>query len=187
MEKLMRINQLKKVILALLLTLSYQSAMMAEDSLAVDSVSPDSEEFVTASLLISAPLKALYSVFGHATLRMECPTHQLDCIYTFESEANMGTFMTGVAGKAKAKYADTLESLERIKAKGTYELMDRMLDLFADRLVPVDEDERIEVFDQIQSEHADEIAELDDRFYDVGENLVALTLSFVQKNLKDFR
>ena len=104
MEKLMRINQLKKVILALLLTLSFQSAMMAEDSLAVDSVSPDSEEFVTASLLISAPLKALYSVFGHATLRMECPTHQLDCIYTFESDANMGTFMTGVAGKAKAKY-----------------------------------------------------------------------------------
>src|SRR5690606_6191701 len=78
-------------------------------------------------------------------------------------------------------------SLERIKAKGTYELMDRMLDLFAERQVPADEDERIEVFDHIQSEHADEIAELDDRFYDVGENLVALTLSFVQKNLKDFR
>ena len=57
------------------------SATMPEDSLSVDSVSPDSDEFVTASLLISAPLKVLYSVFGHATLRMECPTHDLDFIY----------------------------------------------------------------------------------------------------------
>ena len=76
---------------------------MPEDSLSVDSVSPDSDEFVTASLLISAPLESLISVFGHATLRMECPTHHLDCVYTWESDANMGTFMTGVAGKAKAK------------------------------------------------------------------------------------
>ena len=67
-------------------------------------VAPDSSNFVTASLLISEPLHALYSVFGHATLRMECPTHHLDYVFTFESDANVGTFMTGVAGKAKAKY-----------------------------------------------------------------------------------
>ncbi len=69
-----------------------------------DSVSADSDEFVTASLLISEPLHALYSVFGHATLRMECPTHKLDYVFTFESDPNFGTFMTGIAGKAKAKY-----------------------------------------------------------------------------------
>jgi len=59
--------------------------------------------------------------------------------------------------------------------------------MFEDRQVPADEDERVDLFDQIESEHADEIAELDDRFYDSGENLVELTLLFVQKNLKDFR
>ena len=105
----MRINQLKWCLLVLLFALPCHSATMTADSLSannlsVDSVSPESDEFVTASLLISAPLKALYSVFGHATLRMECPTHHLDFIYTFESDANVGTFMTGVAGKAKAKY-----------------------------------------------------------------------------------
>ena len=67
-------------------------------------VAPDSSNFVTASILISEPLHALYSVFGHATLRMECPVHHLDYVFTFESDANVGTFMTGVAGKAKAKY-----------------------------------------------------------------------------------
>ena len=43
------------------------------------------------------------------------------------------------------------------------------------------------MFDHIESERADDIAELDDRFYDAGENLVELTLKFVAKNLKEFR
>jgi hypothetical protein len=67
-------------------------------------VAPDSSNFVTASILISEPLHALYSVFGHATLRMECPVHHLDYVFTFESDPNFNAFMTGVAGKAKAKY-----------------------------------------------------------------------------------
>ena len=70
---------------------------------AIDSMAAR-DDFVTASLLILAPLKVLYSVFGHAMLRMECPTHQLDYIYSFESEDDVGTFMRVVAGKAKAKY-----------------------------------------------------------------------------------
>ena len=67
-------------------------------------VLPDSSNFVTASLVIAEPLHALYSVFGHATLRMECPSYDLDYVFTFESDPNFGTFMTGIAGKAKAKY-----------------------------------------------------------------------------------
>lgn len=67
-------------------------------------VLPDSSNFVTASLVIAEPLHALYSVFGHATLRMECPSYGLDYVFTFESDPNFGTFMTGIAGKAKAKY-----------------------------------------------------------------------------------
>ncbi|MBQ6653456.1 MAG: DUF4105 domain-containing protein [Prevotella sp.] len=67
-------------------------------------VLPDSSNFVTASLLIGSPLPVFYSVFGHATLRMECPAHQLDYVFTFESDPNISGFMTGVAGKAKAKF-----------------------------------------------------------------------------------
>ncbi|MEL7401444.1 MAG: DUF4375 domain-containing protein, partial [Pseudomonadota bacterium] len=86
-----------------------------------------------------------------------------------------------------AKTEDTLLALETIKAKETHSLLDRLVDFFDNRQVPSDEDERIELFDQIESENADAIAELDDRFYDAGENLVEMTLKFVAKNLKDFR
>ena len=56
-------------------------------------VLPDSSNFVTASLLVAEPLHALYSVFGHAMLRMECPVHGLDYVFTFESDPNFGTFL----------------------------------------------------------------------------------------------
>ena len=70
------------------------------DSIAVT----ERDDFVTASLLIGSPLKAIWSVFGHATLRMQCPVHDLDLVFTFESDTDVGAFMTGVAGKAQAKY-----------------------------------------------------------------------------------
>ncbi|ASP39686.1 hypothetical protein CHH28_13830 [Bacterioplanes sanyensis] len=102
-------------------------------------------------------------------------------------EMENGGFVQFVHHDAGGRAEDTLEALERIKAKITHQLMDRLLEFFPERHVPFDEDERIELFDQIESEHADEIAELDDRFYDSGENLVEMTLRYVSKNLKDFR
>ena len=97
------ISRIKTIgIVYLLLILSaWDMRAQTNDSI---TVAPDSSNFVTASLLISEPLHALYSVFGHATLRMECPTHHLDYVFTFESDPNFNTFMTGIAGKAKAKY-----------------------------------------------------------------------------------
>ena len=81
---------------------------------------PDSSNFVTVSLLVTTPTDNLYSVFGHATLRMECPIHQLDYVFTFESDTDVGTFMTGVAGKAIAKYVavPTQEFLSQVKKEG---------------------------------------------------------------------
>ncbi len=88
-------------VLAMLLTWVNGAHSSPNDSI---KVLPDSSNFVTASLVIAEPLHALYSVFGHATLRMECPSYGLDYVFTFESDPNIGTFMTGIAGKAKAKY-----------------------------------------------------------------------------------
>ena len=91
-------------------------------------VLPDSSNFVTASLLVATPTNTIYSVFGHATLRLECPVHHLDYVFTFESDTNVGTFMTGVAGKAIAKYvavstSDYLREIEKDKRGVTqYEL-----------------------------------------------------------------
>jgi len=108
------------------------------------------------------------------------------CIDQLLREMENGGFVQFIHHEAGALAEETLESLERIKAKVSCELLNKVIDLFPDRVVPADEDDRIEIFDQVESEFADEIAALDDRFYDSGENLVEMTLRFVQKNLREF-
>lgn len=121
-----------------------------------------------------------YDALSHSEKVVFCIDHLL-------REMENGGFVQFIHHDAGAKTDDTLLALEAIKAKETHKLLDRLVDFFSDRRVPADEDERIELFDHIESEHADDIAELDDRFYDAGENLVEMTLRFVAKNLKDFR
>jgi len=109
------------------------------------------------------------------------------CIDGLLREMENGGFVQFIHHEVGALAEDTLEALERVKAKETSALMGRLIEFFDDRVVPADEDERIEIFDQVESEYADEIAELDDRFYDSGENLVEMTLRYVARNLKEFR
>lgn len=111
------ISRIKTIgIVCLLLILSaWDMRAQSNDSIVV---APDSSNFVTASLLVATPTNTIYSVFGHATLRLECPTYNLDYVFTFESDTNVGTFMTGVAGKAIAKYvavptSDYLKEIEK--------------------------------------------------------------------------
>lgn len=108
------------------------------------------------------------------------------CIDQLLREMENGGFVQFIHHEAGALTEDTLEALERIKARVSYDLLDSLIDLFENRDVPTDEDDRINAFDHIESEHADEIAGLDDRFYDSGENLVEMTLRYVQKNLREF-
>ena len=81
---------------------------------------PDSSNFVTVSLLVTTATDNPYSVFGHAALRMECPIHHLDYVYTFENDPDVDPFMTGIAGKALAKYVAvrTHEYLNHVKEEG---------------------------------------------------------------------
>lgn len=85
-------------------------------------VAPDSSNFVTASILTISPTNEIYSVFGHTAIRMECPSHQLDYVFTFESDPSVGGFLTFFAGKAEAKFiampaADFLASM-RLGGRG---------------------------------------------------------------------
>ena len=83
-------------------------------------VLPDSSNFVTASLVIISPADEIYSVFGHTAIRMECPVHKLDYVFTFESDPSVGGFFTFFAGKAKAKFlaVPTHEFLDEMKTVG---------------------------------------------------------------------
>ncbi len=59
------------------------------------------ENFVIASLLISEPGGALYSRLGHAALRMQCPEHNLDYVFTYEAEDASAKVLRFFAGKLK--------------------------------------------------------------------------------------
>lgn len=80
-------------------------------------VLPDSSNFVTASILTISPTNEVYSVFGHTAIRMECPVHQLDYVFTFESDPSIDGFITFFEGKAEARFiaVPTIEFIETIK------------------------------------------------------------------------
>lgn len=81
---------------------------------------PDSSNFVTASLLVASPGKAIYSQLGHAAIRMECPIHNLDYCFSFEEEAGMGGIVKFFVGKTDAHMmaVPTAEFLEGFKRDG---------------------------------------------------------------------
>ena len=58
---------------------------------------PD-EDYVIASVMIASPGGALYSKLGHAFLRMQCPSHDMDFCFSYESEGvpgKVGRFLAG--------------------------------------------------------------------------------------------
>lgn len=56
------------------------------------------DDFVTASVVVATPGTILYSALGHACLRLECPSHGLDYIFSAEAEDashNVARFFAG--------------------------------------------------------------------------------------------
>ena len=93
---------MKKLLLASVsvLALGGLFAAGAEKAVASD-VNRSDPNFVTVSLVVSEPANSLYSAFGHVCLRMQCPTFELDNIFTEESEAVENRVLTFFAGKLK--------------------------------------------------------------------------------------
>ena len=67
-------------------------------------VLPDSSNYVTASLLTISPTAQIYSVFGHVAMRMECPSHALDYVFSFETQTDVNGFLAFFAGKGRAAF-----------------------------------------------------------------------------------
>jgi hypothetical protein len=109
------------------------------------------------------------------------------CIDGLSREMENGGFGQLFHHDSGALIQDMLEALEKIRAKKTHAVVQQVVDYFPNSVVPIDEDERINAFDQLASEWVDEIAGCDDRFYYSGENLIELTLKFVAKNVSEFR
>ena len=63
-----------------------------------DTIDRLAEDFVTVSLVVCDPGDVLYSILGHAALRMQCPTFNLDYVFSYEAEnvrEKIWTFLKG--------------------------------------------------------------------------------------------
>lgn len=77
------LKQIKTYILVIILlgagVTRAQEAVVEPDRLA--------DDFVTVSLVVCEPYGVLYSSLGHAALHLQCPTYDLDYIFSYESES----------------------------------------------------------------------------------------------------
>ena len=90
-----------------------------------DNIDRTAEDFVIASLVIADPGTMLYSVFGHACIRLQCPAFNKDYCFSYESDAIYQNVLSFLAGKLTMglfavpidKYCD----LYRNEGRGVYE------------------------------------------------------------------
>jgi len=64
----------------------------------IDRLDPD---FVTVSLVVCDPTEVLYSTLGHAALHLQCPTYDLDYVFSYESEGVRNKIWTFLKGDLK--------------------------------------------------------------------------------------
>ena len=71
-------SYIKKLLFLLFLPLHSYAETVSLDNLP--------EDFVEASVVIASPGTKLYTVLGHASLRMQCPKYQMDFVFSYEAE-----------------------------------------------------------------------------------------------------
>ena len=71
------------------------------DTVFNDNVDRTAEDFVTVSLMIADPGSVFYTVLGHACLRLQCPTFDLDYCYSYESEDMSNRVLDFLMGKLR--------------------------------------------------------------------------------------
>ena len=100
----------KRIYILLLLLLSLIGVLPASaqivdaqgqyvDTVFNDNVDRTAEDFVISSLLVADPGTVLYSVLGHACIRLQCPAFGLDYCFSYESEDASQKVLSFLAGK----------------------------------------------------------------------------------------
>lgn len=101
-------GMLSRLISFLLMSLIGLPAMCIESN---DSVIPGAGDdgFISCSLLTVSPGAEIYQPFGHALIRMECPSAGLDFVFTFETDGDRSVwenFFYGSQGMVVAVESD---------------------------------------------------------------------------------
>lgn len=111
-------------------TLSVSAQIVDADGQYVDTIFNDhvdraAEDFVIASLLVADPGTVMYSVLGHACLRLQCPAFGMDYCFSYESEGVQNRVLDFLAGKLMmGLFAIPVEEycdIYREEGRGVYE------------------------------------------------------------------
>ncbi|MDH4472931.1 MAG: DMP19 family protein [Fluviicola sp.] len=106
-------------------------------------------------------------------------------IQCLEREVNNGGFNQYFINSSGEYAHQTIESLKRIGANTTADILQKAIDQFPEKKVPQDRDERNELVEQIEATANEVWNELDQQFYEYADDLNALNINFV-KELKEF-
>ena len=117
-----------------------------------DAIDRLADNFVIASLVIAEPSGKLYSVLGHAALRLQCPTYDMDYCFSYESEEVDDKVITYIAGKLRMG----LYPIPTIEYLNNYSQVDRGVREYILNLPPAVKQELWKVCDQ----HVEEGCEL---------------------------
>lgn len=79
-----------------------------------------SDDFVKASIVVTTPGEAIYSCTGHAFFRMQCPSHDMDFCFSYESEPMDNRVLTFLGGGLKMGMAvvPTPDFIEEYRKEG---------------------------------------------------------------------
>ena len=95
------------------------------DTVFNDNIDRTAEDFVIASLLVADPGTVLYSVLGHACLRLQCPTFGMDYCFSYEAEDVSQKVLSFLAGNLQmGLFAIPVEeycALYKEDGRGVYE------------------------------------------------------------------
>ena len=89
-KRLLQSGSLHREVLLFACALMFSAGVLRAENIEAE---PDrmADDFITVSLLVADAGDMLYSILGHAALRLQCPYYELDYVYSYESE--------GVSGK----------------------------------------------------------------------------------------
>lgn len=91
--------RMRKYIAYILLSILFPLGLFAQQE--NDTIDRLADDFVTVSLVVCDPTEVLYSTLGHAALHLQCPTYDLDYVFSYESEGVRNKIWTFLKGDLK--------------------------------------------------------------------------------------
>ena len=115
------------------------------------------------------------------------PERNICYIEDMEREVNNGGFGQFFLNSSGDNTQETISALKEIGSERFLFLLESATQQFPGGKVPRDRDERLEVMEQMEDKAESAWSDLDDQFYEYEEDIYGLLVSYIQKNIEDFR